>query len=136
MRRVLLFTDNGSIMDRTAWMLEDMGWELYIASSHKAALWLCVARRPRLVIVDIEMRGGVGLETISTIRRSDKRPFIIAVTRGSRDATLLKVAEVFGADNHVIGPVSAKKLSAAIEAGQTSGRFGPVAIVPSRETAS
>ncbi len=72
MSRVLLVNDNESIMDRTAGMLEDMGWEVHIANSHKALLWTCVARQPSLAVVDIEMQGGVGLETISMLRRSDK----------------------------------------------------------------
>ena len=123
MSRVLLVNDNESIMDRTAGMLEDMGWEVHIANSHKAALWTCIARQPSLAVVDIEMQGGVGLETVSMLRRSDKELFILAVTRGSQDDTLLRVAEVCGANHHVIGPVSAAKLFAAIEAGRTSGFF-------------
>ncbi len=123
MSRVLLINDNESIMDRTIGMLEDMGWEVHIAKSHKVALWTCIARRPSLAAVDIEMRGGAGLEMISTIRRTDKKLFILVVTRGSQDDTLLKVAEVCGANRHVIGPVSAAKLFAAIEAGRTSGFF-------------
>ncbi len=123
MGRVLLLNDNELIMDRTAGMLEDMGWEVDIANSHKAALWTYIARRPSLAVVDIEMRGGVGLETISMLRRSDKKLFILAVTRGRHDDTLLKVAKVCGANHHVIGPVSAAKLFAAIEAGRVSGCF-------------
>ena len=71
-----------------------------------------------MVVIDVEMCGGVGLETISAIRRADKNLFILAVTRGKDDDTLLKVAEVCGANQHVIGPVSAAKLFAAIEAGR------------------
>ena len=104
-------------------MLEDMGWEVHIANSHKAALSTCIARRPNLAVVDIQMRGGAGLEMISTIRRTDKKLFILAVTRGRHDDTLLKVAKVCGANHHVIGPVSAAKLFAAIEAGRTNGFF-------------
>lgn len=123
MSRVLLINDNESIMDRTAGMLEDIGWEVHIANSHKAALWTCIDRQPSLAVVDIEMQGGAGLETISMLRRSDKKLFILAVTRGRHDDTLLKVAKVCGANHHVIGPVSAAKLFAAIEAGRTSGFF-------------
>lgn len=123
MRRILLINDYGSIMERTARMLDDMGWEVDIATSQKTALWTCNNRRPNLVVVDIEMRGGVGHEIISRIRRTDKKLFILAVTRGSQDDTLLKVAEVCGANHHVIGPVSQAKLFAAIETGRTSGFF-------------
>lgn len=123
MSHVPLINDNESITNSTFGMLEDMGWEVYVASSRKAAIYACVARRPSLAVVDIEMRGGTGLEMIATIRRTDKKLFILAVTRGSQDDTLLRVAEVCGANHHVIGPVSEAKLFAAIEAGRTSGFF-------------
>ena len=97
--------------------------QVHIAKSHEAAIWICIARRPSLAVVDIEMRGGAGLELISAIRRTDKKLFILAVTRGSQDDALLRVAEVCGANHHVIGPVSEAKLFAAIEAGRTSGFF-------------
>ena len=97
--------------------------EVHIAKSDKTALWICIARRPSLAVVDIETRGGAGLEMISTIRRTDKKLFILAVTRGSQDDTLLRVAEVCGANHHVIGPVSEAKLFVAIEAGRSSGFF-------------
>ena len=71
------------------------------------------------------MRGGAGLELISAIRRTDKKLFILAVMRGSQDDTLLRVAEVCGANHLVIEPVSEAKLFAAIEAGRTSGCIQP-----------
>ena len=120
---VLLINDNESITNSTFGMLEGMGWKVYVASSRKAALGTCISRRPSLAVVDIEMGGGAGLEMISTIRRTDKKLFILAVTRGSQDDTLLRVANVCGASHHVIGPVSEAKLFAAIEAGRTSGFF-------------
>ncbi len=121
MRRVLLINDYSPIMERTAGMLDDMGWEVGIATSQETALWTFNNRRPNLVVVDIEMRGGVGHEIISRIRRTDKKLFILAVTRSSPADTLLKVAAVCGANHHVIGPVSQAKLCAAIEAGRTRG---------------
>lgn len=117
MNRVLLVNDNEPIMDRTAGMLETLGWEVSNATSREAALWVCIARAPRLAVVDIEMLGGDGFEMISTIRRTDKNVFILAVTRGRDDEKLRRVAEACGANQHVVGPVSQSKLSAAIEAG-------------------
>ena len=119
MNRVLLVNDEESITDKTTGMLETLGWEVARASSRDTALWLCVSGKPNLVIVDIEMTGGSGLETISTIRRTDKSVHILAVTRGRNEKTLLKVAEVCGANQHLIGPVSRWKLSAVIEASPT-----------------
>ena len=55
------------------------------------------------------------------LTRTDKKLFILAMTRGSRDDILLEVAEACGASRHVIGPVSATKLFATIEAGRAKG---------------
>ena len=82
MKRILLVNDDQVITDRTAAILHEMGWEVYVASTQDAVFESCVAYRPSLVIVDIEMKGGVGLESIATAHRLFGDLFIIAVTRG------------------------------------------------------
>ena len=118
---VLLLNDNESIMSGTAEILENMGWQTDVTASRMDAFHSCLSRRPNLVIVDIEMQDGIGLKAISMLRRTNERLFILAVTRGSHDDKLLEVAKVCGADQLLIGPVSATKLSAAIEACRRSG---------------
>jgi DNA-binding response OmpR family regulator len=108
-------------MSRTAEMLEDMDWQTVVAASRMDAFHSCLSRRPNLIIVDIEMQDGIGLKAISMLRRTNERLFILAVTRGSHDDKLLEVAKTCGADRQMIGPVSAPKLSAAIEAGRRDG---------------
>lgn len=123
--RALLLHEEESSLDVAATVLRDMGWPVHVATSRVNALSICTARRPDLAIVDIEMRGGVGLEAISAIRRSDKEIFVLAITRGSCDELLLKVAESCGSDHHVIGPVTPAKLLAAIEFGRDRGFLSP-----------
>lgn len=125
MPRVLLINDDETIMDKTAGILEVMGWEVYTATTRQAALWTCIVRQPNLVIIDIEMRDGVGLELISTVHRADRTLFILAVTRGSHDDTLLEVAQASGASHYVIGPISATKLAKALEIDRVNGPFQP-----------
>lgn len=119
----LLVNDNDSILERTAQMLHGLGWDVRVATSRKSALWICVARMPRLVVVDIEMNGGEGFEVISHVRRTDNDAFIVAVTRGKRDVVPFKIAGVCGASHHVIGPVSKTNLAEAIEVGRSLGHF-------------
>ncbi len=125
MRAALLVNDNQSILERTARMLDEMGWDVHVATSQKSAMWISVARAPNLVIVDIDMHGGVGFETISRVRRGDKRAFIVAVTRGRDDAVPFRVASACGADHHVSGPVCPTKLSEAIDVGMRTGIIRP-----------
>jgi len=117
----LLVNNDETIVERTARMLDGLGWDVHVAMSRKSALRNCVDPLPRLVIVDIEMPGGEGFETISSIRHVSMQTFIVAVTRGSTNELPLKVASVCGSNHHVIGPISAAKLAAAVEVGRSSG---------------
>ncbi len=125
MSAALLVNDNASILERTAGMLDDMGWEVHVATSPESAMWISVARAPKLVVVDIDMNGGAGFETITRVRRGDKGAYIVAVTRGRDEAVPFKVASACGANHHVAGPVSATDLSSAIETGQEMGFIEP-----------
>jgi CheY-like chemotaxis protein len=121
----LLVNDNKTIVERTARMLDGLGWDVHVAMSRESALRNCVGPLPRLVIVDIEMFGGEGFETISSIRRANMQTFIVAVTRGNTKELPLKVAEFCGSNHQLVGPVSATKLAEAIEVGRSSG-FLPI----------
>lgn len=123
MNQVLLVNDNDEILDRTAAMLVDMGWEVYVAQGDELVFEATVARRPDLLIVDIEMRAGVGFEAISTARMLFKDLFIIAVTRGDNQEIWPEVAKHCGADTYVIGPVSLSKLKSSIDRGVQSGQI-------------
>lgn len=121
MNQLLLINDVIHIADRTAVMLEEMGWEVYVVSEEKYVFEFCVARRPSLVVADIEMAGGQGFESIATARRLFPDLFILAVTRGSHKEIWPKVAEACGANRYIIGPVSSAQLSEAIHNGIEEG---------------
>jgi len=116
-KQVLLINDNECIRKRTATMLHEMGWEVWAADKDEAIFESLVARRPTMVIVDIEMAGGAGFEAISTARRLYSSLFIVAVTRVDGEEIWKKVAGACGANEYVAGPVSAEKLEAAIRTG-------------------
>ena len=119
--RLLLVNDNEAMLYRTARMLEGLGWEVHAATSRKEAMLICIAHHPTLAIIDIEMRGGAGLETIAAVRRSDKNMFVVAVTRGHHDDTLCRVADACGANHYLVGPVSETKVAEAVEIARAEG---------------
>ena len=121
MNLVLLVNDNVEVRDRTASMLTEMGWEVYVADSEDFVFESIVAFRPTIMIVDVEMDGGIGFESIATARRLFDDMFIIAVTRGGDKKLWPKVATVCGANAYVVGPVSAAKLDRAIQDGLVKG---------------
>lgn len=121
MNQVLLVNDNNEICNRTATMLVDMGWDVYVADKEELVFESTVARRPMMLIADIEMEAGVGFEAIATARSLFPSLFIVAVTRGGDKEIWPRVAEVCGANSYVAGPVSASKLQEAIDAGMEKG---------------
>ncbi|MGI9235455.1 MAG: response regulator [Woeseiaceae bacterium] len=82
MNLVLLVNDNEEVRDRTAAMLTELGWEVFLADSEKLVLE-SAELRPTIMIIDVEMRDGIGFESISTARRLFEDIFIIAVTRAA-----------------------------------------------------
>lgn len=117
MRNVLLVNDHLEILNRTAIMLEQLGWEVYVATTEELAFESCCARRPTFVIVDVEMNGGAGFESISTTRRLFPDLFLVAVTRGGHKEIWPKVATACGANRYIVGPVSSPQLIATIDSG-------------------
>lgn len=114
MKRVLLVSDDQVIIDRTAAMLEDFGCEVYVATTELLASTSCAAVQPDTAVVDIEMTGGRGFESISAIHRLGTEVLLIAVTRGDHKDIWPKVAEACGAAKYIAGPVSASKLVSAL----------------------
>lgn len=129
MNHVLLANDDDEICDRTATMLIALGWDVYVADGDDRVFESLVARRPNLLVVDIEMESGAGFEIISSARRLYASLFIVAVTRGGDMKLWSEGAIACGASIYVVGPVSKTKLAAAIDFGLTKGSitFSPQA---------
>ena len=121
MNQVLLVNDEDEICSRTATTLVDMGWDVYVADKEELVFESTVARRPMMLVADIEMDAGVGFEAIATARSLFPSLFIVAVTRGGDKEIWPRVAEACGANSYVAGPVSASKLQEAIDAGIEKG---------------
>jgi DNA-binding response OmpR family regulator len=122
-KQVLLINDDSQVRNRTAAMLHEMGWEVWIADEDEVIFESLVARRPMMAIVDIEIQGGAGFEAISTARCLYSSLFIIAVTRGKNEELWSRVSAACGANDYVVGPVSPTKLQAAIQSGIDAGQI-------------
>lgn len=134
MNRVLLVNDDDEICNRTATMLVDMGWDVYVANREELVFESSVARRPEMLVADIEMDAGVGFEAIATARSLFPSLFIVAVTRGGDKEIWPRVAEVCGANAYIVGPVSGSKLKEVIDVGLQKGliSFEPAPVTGKR----
>lgn len=112
----MLVSDDATTTRRIRSMLEGMGLEVVVAATERDITRLCVALRPSIVVSDVEMQGGIGFESIATVRRLKRDAFIIAVSRNNHRDQWLKVALACGADDYLPAPMAILSLVNAIGA--------------------
>lgn len=88
-------------------------YEVFTASSGKEALEIVRKERPRVVLLDINMRGMDGLETLKKIKEIDKSVIVIMVT-GMKDDATMREAFASGADDYITKPLSLEYLDKVV----------------------
>lgn len=88
-------------------------YEVFNATSGKEALEIVKAKKPRIVLLDIQMRGMDGIETLKKIKEIDKDIVVIMVT-GMKDDDVMKAAMDAGADDYVTKPLSLEYLEKVV----------------------
>ncbi|MFA5147406.1 MAG: response regulator [Candidatus Omnitrophota bacterium] len=85
------------------------GYKVLNASNGKEAVEIVRREHPRIVLLDIQMRGIDGIETLKRIREIDKDAMIIMVT-GVKDDEVMAKAKELGADDYITKPLSLQYL--------------------------
>ena len=88
-------------------------YEVLNARSGKEAVRLVKKHRPRIVLLDIKMRGLDGIETLQLIKDADKDIYVVMVT-GEKDDDMIKRAMAAGADAYVTKPLSLEYLEKVV----------------------
>jgi len=88
-------------------------YEVFNASSGKEAIKIVQREKPRIILLDINMRGMDGIETLQKIREIDKDVAIIMVT-GVADEDMKKRAKELGADDYITKPLSLEYLDKVV----------------------
>lgn len=88
-------------------------YEVFNAMSGKAALEIVKKEKPRIILLDIDMRGMDGIETLQKIREIDKDAVVIMVT-GVKDDDVIKKAMELGADDYITKPLSLEYLDKVV----------------------
>lgn len=88
-------------------------YEVFNAQSGKKAIEIVKRERPRIILLDINMRGIDGIETLKKIREIDKESVIIMVT-GVKDDDTMKRAKELGADDYITKPLSLEYLDKVV----------------------
>ena len=116
MAHILLADDNADILSLQSTLLRDAGHEVTTASTGREALQQARIRPFDLVITDIVMPEGDGIETIVEVRRRHPGTKIIAISGGGRMSSdnYLPLAEKLGAAKSLSKPFSGGELLATV----------------------
>lgn len=88
-------------------------YEVFNASSGKEAIKIVERERPRIVLLDINMKGMDGIETLKKIKEINKDTIVIMVT-GVKDDDVMKKAKEMGADDYITKPLSLEYLEKVV----------------------
>jgi DNA-binding response OmpR family regulator len=124
--RILIVDDDDALRAALSRTLRANGYEVDQAGDAPEALAVIARITPDLILTDIMMPGGDGVELINAIRGRCPRPGILAMSgRGSMGALdLLRLAEKLGADLSLNKPFSTDELLLALADLETRAPFG------------
>ena len=145
-RTVLVVEDEESITTPLTAALAREGFDAAVAATAAEALELAGRLEPDLVLLDLMLPDGSGLDVCRELRRASSVPIIVVTARG--DEADRVVGLELGADDYVVKPFSARELVARMravlrryEARPEPGDDGPIrvgdlVVEPARRTAS
>ncbi len=110
--RILVVEDEPAIAESVSYALQTEGMSVEVAHTVREALALVRRRPPSLVLLDVMLPGGSGLDVCREIRTFCDVPIIVL---SARDSEADKVAGLeLGADDYVTKPFSMRELIARV----------------------
>ena len=88
--------------------------DVYEASNGKEAFELYTYHKPKIVITDIQMRDGDGIESVKRIRENDFETMIIMLTAHSNEEYLMDLINL-NINHYILKPLNLTKLSESLE---------------------
>ena len=114
MKTILIIEDEPHIARFVKQSLEETGWQVYTAETGKRGLIEAASRRPDLVLLDLGLPDGNGLDIINDIRTWSNLPIIVLSARSDEQDKI--DALNLGADDYLIKPFSMGELLARVNA--------------------
>ncbi len=113
---VLLVEDDETVRDAVSMMLERAGYAVTTAENGLVAAGLLEDWGPKLVITDIFMPDGDGIETLNLVKRRWPGTPVIAISGGSPMLRIdyLQVADDFGAAATIAKPFATESFLATV----------------------
>lgn len=101
--RILVVDDDLGVLDTLRRYLTDLGYEVAVAPGGMDALALLKKVRPHLVLLDIDMPGMNGVETLKRIRELDDQVGVMMITADAAVETMER-CRAHGAYDYLIKP--------------------------------
>jgi CheY-like chemotaxis protein len=130
-KTILVVDDDDDFRSMTSRVLTGMGYGLLEACGGNQAAVVYAQHQPDLVIADLIMQDGEGLELIMILRRTYKEAKIIAISgngHGSK-TNYLVMAQSLGADYTMEKPFSAAQLLSMVRLAIGTGQASPAIAV-------
>jgi DNA-binding response OmpR family regulator len=114
MQKILVVDDEKKIVEIVKAYLEKDGFQVSAAYAGRQALEIAQKEKPDLMILDLMLPEGPGLEVCRTIRKTTSQPIIMLT---ARDETTDKIVGLeTGADDYVTKPFDPKELVSRVRA--------------------
>jgi two-component system, OmpR family, response regulator RegX3 len=111
---ILLVEDERAITEPLAEALEREGFTPAVAGTATQAMVVAGRETPDLVLLDIGLPDGSGLDVCRELRRQSQVPIIMLTARGA-EADRVAGLEL-GADDYIVKPFSAREVTARVRA--------------------
>lgn len=122
MTSVLIADDHPIIISGLRAILRDTGFTVAGTAENGSAALEAVARlKPEILILDVSMPGGSGIEVLSALRARGDQTRIVLLTAGVSDESLLRALEL-GVEGVVLKEDAAASLVRALEKVRSGGR--------------
>jgi DNA-binding response OmpR family regulator len=112
--KILLVEDNPHIMKINASTLNEEGYEIFQAETLAQAQTLNEEKRPDLIVLDLMLPDGSGIDFCKELRRTSRTPVLILSARDANEDVVQGLRA--GGDDYLAKPYSLEILLARIEA--------------------
>jgi two-component system chemotaxis response regulator CheY len=117
----ILIVDDSSLSRRTLRrILESAGYEVVEADDGMTALEVYFLEKPKLVLLDLVMKGMYGLDVLVKLREMDPRALVVVASADIQSSTRKMVDEA-GALGFINKPFVAEQVIASVEAALAEG---------------
>ncbi len=111
-KKLLVIEDELAILRFLRASLQESGWEMMEASTGRVGLELAASKKPDVILLDLGLPDGDGIDVLKTLRKWTSAPVIIVSARGE-EKDKIKGLDA-GADDYLTKPFSVNELKARL----------------------